>query len=460
MMRVPAASRLYLVSRSFALTGGQVATVLLTLLVVLTLHGSAAQVAGILIVRQGIGLVLRYPLALWIDTRGDQIGLQATAQLGAGAAVAIVPCLSWGGLLTYPTLLAAAALFFTCETVVMTSGYGIVNTLVPPGSRVEYTGKLSSVSSVSGVVGQSTGPTLLRFVPAPVALLAGAALSVAGAVLVRFVVPDAKSVPDTPDPGSSPGTQNSDEHERRVSVGDDAGTRPPAAWRRHTTQLFGTVRVVSTQRYVVLPWMLAFGAAIMEPVFVLYVLHGLGVAEELLGILLAFGAVGSIAGGLLTGRLEKRLGTAPLIALCAAASAAAVPVLMLGDRVAVLTYPGVALCEAISAFASTIAVSVAFGRLAEDTGPDRISQTMSVARTGLDVVLIAGLVAGAQLGDHVGLRAALAAAAGWFILACATSLLTARHGPLPPAADAPDAPEAPGAHEAVRAAATTGPQTP
>jgi predicted MFS family arabinose efflux permease len=75
----------------------------------------------------------------------------------------------------------------------------------------------------------------------------------------------------------------------------------------------------------------------MEPVFVLYVLHGLGVAEELLGILLAFGAVGSIAGGLLTGRLEKRLGTAPLIALCAAACAAAVPVLMLGDRFAVLT---------------------------------------------------------------------------------------------------------------------------
>ncbi len=407
----------YLVARGLALTGGSVVSALLPLVVVVTFGGSARQVAGVLVVQQGTGLLLRYPMAVRVDEQGDSLRVQAAAQAAAAVTMLVVPVLWWLGWLVYPTLLLACAAFTVAETLVATSGYGVVNLLAAPGTRSRLTGRLQGLTGAARVTGQAAGPAALRWVPAPVAVLLGAALSGAAALVLwaTFV--------RGPIPGRDEG-------------GTRRGARSP--WRSHGAALVDDLRALARTRPVLLLWLFAAGGGLAEPVIVIWAVRVLDVPAALVGVLLGFGAAGGIVGGVLVGPVTTRWSLPLVLAAGAALSAAAVPLLLVarawtGSLLGVAS--AVAGYEAIAALAGTLAISATFGALQETASERRTSRTLSAAKVGLDVSLLTALLVGGVLGTRAGPAPVLALTATWFAgVAVWAGLSTGRAArPSPPA---------------------------
>lgn len=423
------AARWYLISRSLGIGGNSLVVTLLPLLTVLLFGGGPGQVAAVLLARQIVNFLGSFPLAVWLDRTGDRAEVQILALLGSAAIVAGIPLLWVIGALNYPLLLIASALFFICDTIVTTSGYGLNNQLTSPGARVAYTGKMASSRAVADVSGQATGPGLLRFVPGPLALLAGVILTVTSALLLIPVRRHLLAATRTAD-GSDDDAEDSESGSGSAPLAADphhgGWPRIVAQVRETLSSLRAVTTVAARQPDLVVLWVACAGASITAPILIVYAVNDLGVAAEIFGLLTAAGAGGGFLGGLVVGRVSSWLRPLPLMGAGSLVAAAAVPVLALGElfpNVRALAYLGISGYEFISTFAGAIMLSVAFGGLQETTAPSQLAQTMSVARLGMDGSIIAGLVAGGWMGSGLGSHWVLVAAAAILVLAAAGVLV-------------------------------------
>jgi hypothetical protein len=409
--------RWYLVSRTLGLGGDSVVGALLPLLTVLLFGGGPAEVALVLLARQVVNFVASFPLAVWLDRRGERVEVQIIALLVTAASVAAVPLLWAAGTLPFPLLLAVSVVFFACDTVITTSGYSLINQITSPGTRVTFTGQLASSRAVADISGQSAGPALLGVVAGPVAVLAGAALAVVSALTLLPVRRHLHA-----------GAGNRRDGPAAATPAVSRGTLASVAAQVRTAlfSLRSLSAVVVRQPVVVVVWAAAAGGSITAPILIVYAVADLGLSAEAYGLLTAVGAIGGIVGGLAVGRLSAWLKPLPLMGVACLLAAAAVPVLALGELVPhtrALSYAGVAGYEGLTAFAGTIAISLAFGRLQETAAESEIAQTMSVVRLGLDATIIAALSAGGWVGSTAGSHAVFIVAATILVLTAAGSFL-------------------------------------
>ncbi|MGV9678861.1 MFS transporter [Nocardia sp. NPDC003482] len=363
------ATRTYLASRGLALTGGSVAEAVLPLIVVVTLRGGTSAVGAVTATMLTVGLVTRIPLASWVDSRKRHITVQALAQILAAASACLIPLLWWSRMLTLPTLLASVVVVVSTKTLVASCGHSTLNSVVPPRRRTRAVGALNSMSSAADIVGSSAGPALTRLVPAPAILLVDAALNLLSAALLwplRFVEAETAVA-------------------ERVS---EPGPHVP------TTTL---VLTVARRRDVWLLWLSGVVGSLLAPVMLVYLIRDLHVAPALVGVLLAFGAVGGIVGGLLAHRILRWLGMWPLIAASSGLSAVSTVCLLSAGQLHRLVYPLVILFEILSASAGTLLVAAVFGTLQTATARPEISRVMSIASTGMEGLALAGIAAGVAL---------------------------------------------------------------
>jgi hypothetical protein len=419
-----AVARWYLISRTLGIGGDSLVVTLLPLLTVLLFGGGPGEVAAVLLVRQVVNFLGSFPLAVWLDRAGDRAEVQIVALLGSAAITATVSVLWAVDALTYPLLLVAALLFFVCNTVVTTSGYGLVSQLTSPGARVAYTGQMASSRAVAEVSGQAAGPALLRFVPGPVAVLAGGTLAVVSALILvpvrrRLLADDARAAATDTDP-------------EVVEAGHSSRLRIATQIRDTLASLRAVTVVAARQPDLVVLWAAAAGASITAPILIVYAVNDLGVSAETFGLLTAAGAAGGVLGGLVAGRVSSWLEPLLLMGAGSLVAAAAVPVLALGElfpNVRALAYAGVSGYEFITTVAGAIMLSVVFGRLQETSALSELAQTMSVARLGMDAAIIAALVAGGWLGSSVGPPAVLMTAAAILVLSAVGAFVVSAHSP-------------------------------
>lgn len=375
----------------------------LPLAAVLTLRATPVQVGLLAALSYGPALLVGLAAGGFVD-RSRRRGLMISMDLLRAAALATVPVAAWMHLLSMPHLYVAAAVVGAATVLFEIADHAYLPGLVSPEKITSANSSLSATESVAEVAGPALAGVLFQWFAGPFAVALNAATYLVSAAFlggIRKIEP----APDIP---------------RRISwlrdIGD--GWRAALAERRVAPLLFMTGSN-------------ALFGSFFSALYVLFALEVLGLTPAMLGLTIAVGGVGGIAGALTAARLSCWLG--PGRAIVASAGAAAVLNLLIPAAPADPTL-GMVFLSAAQLFGDALAVTSAVlaASLRQAVLPQaklgRVGATFHAVGGGMAVI---GALAGGLLGAAIGPRAALYIAAGGLLIGPIVAALSGmtRRGP-------------------------------
>jgi len=293
-------SRLW-AAQGAGVAAAQVAELALPLLAVLTLNASALELGLLGVARWLPFLLLALPLGVLVD-RHRRRPMIVISDWGRAALTVAIIVAAVAGMLTMPALLVLAAAI-GCFTVLFEVSYqSIVPSVVPPSGLASANSKLAATAAAIQVGGPGLGGLLVQLITAPLALL----VTAGGYVISALSVGGIRT------------------HETL-----------PAERGRFIDELRAGLSFVRRDRYLVAN--LGFSALynpFIQWVMVLFLLHAvdeLGLDAFQVGLILAIGATGALAGSLLAGPLVRRFGAGRPILLTAIAECVVLLVLPIAD---------------------------------------------------------------------------------------------------------------------------------
>ncbi|MFB6610425.1 MFS transporter [Agromyces sp. NPDC056379] len=377
----------------------QVAELALPLLAVLVLHASAMELGLLGVARWLPFLLLALPLGVLVD-RHRRRPLIVTADWARAVLTVAIVVAAVAGALTVPALAVLAAAI-GCFTVLFEVSYqSVLPSVVPTAALPGANTRLAATASAVQVGGPGLGGLLVQAVTAPFALLVTAGGYIVSAISVTGI-----RAPETPS-GRSGG---------------------------FLAELRGGLRFVARDRYLVAN--LGF-SALYNPfsqwIMVLFTLHavqGLGLEAAQLGLVLAIGAVGALAGSVLAGPAVRRFGGGRPILWCAAVNCLSLLAIPFADASWGTPWL-IAAFGAVFALngASTTLSSVILVTIRQLRTPDRLLGRVNASMRWVSFGTIAiGAAAGGFAGELLGTRAGLAIGA----LLCLGSFVWVALSPLP-----------------------------
>lgn len=374
--------------------GGQVTMLALPLTAAVLLHATPTQMGLLTAMEIAPFVLLSLPVGVWLD-RVRKLPVYVAGEAGMALVVASVPLAWWLGVLGMGWMYAAA-FAMGCIYVAAGSAAQIVLTQIVARERlVEAHAKNALATSGAEVAGPGLAGALIKLVGAPMALLVDALLLVISVLILR----------GTP------------VHERL------APRAQPHFWRDLRAGLGfvrGTPLLVALALAVGL-WQMCHHAAIV--VQILFATRVLGLDASQVGLSYVGLGAGTVLASAFGSRLSKRLGPGPCLVLgigvcglgwCALAAAPA-------DARGVVVFAGMLLCfgfGAVLIFINFLAMRQAI------TPPSLLGRMTSTIRWLILIPAGPGALIGGWLGEHVGLRAALAFAG---LAALALAGVMARH---------------------------------
>jgi MFS family permease len=320
-MRRPEIPRLLCSNRPFrnfwagqtiSLFGDQISLLALPLLAALELDASAGQVALLSAVTMVPNLFFSVHFGAWADRFPNRRALMIAADLGRAALLLTLPLAAAFDAISLPQLYLVGLGVGTLAVLSDVSYYTLFAALIRRDEYLEGSALLNGSRALSLVGGNGIAGILVQLFTAPFALLADALSFLASALFLRRA-PVAEPPVETAEDG------------RRISEGIRFIARTPL--------IRATLAASATFNF--------FNAAFWA-LLVVFAVRTLGVGAGALGAVLSFGALGSLLGTVLTGRLSRRLGLgntlivsfvlapAPLILMAAAGGPMGVVLAMLG----------------------------------------------------------------------------------------------------------------------------------
>lgn len=378
--------------------GARIAREGLPIAAITTLAASPASL-GLLSALTGLAsLVLGLSAGGWVDRQPRRRVLVAM-NLVRAAALAVIPLAAVAGVLTLPMILSAGILIAGASTVFIMAEHAILPGLVAQEDLLGANARLSATDSVAEIGGPALAGLLFHLLTAALAVAATAATWLVSALLLLRIRSERP-----PAPGS---------------VGTEPGLSILSGFR--TAWADPEVRVLFL---IQLAWGLTSG--IFGSLYVLFALKTLELPTGLLGLAIACGGLGALAGAAAGPALERRLGAGRTLTL----------VLLLGGLVnlAIGLAPsgvkgGMAVLVATQflgdLFGVTAMILMSSLRQARVTADHlgRVSGVFEAAAGGMAVV---GALGGALLAEAAGVRTAMLAAAGLSVVLpvlCAASPL-------------------------------------
>jgi MFS family permease len=362
------------------------------------LHATPTQM-GLLTAMEIVPFVLfSLPSGVWLD-RVRKLPVYVGGEVALALTVASVP-LAWAlGVLTMPWMYVVA---FALGTVFTTAGSAaqIVLTQVVPRERlVEAHAKNALAGSGAEVVGPGLAGLLIRLLGAPVALLIDGVMLLWSAWILRGIRV----------------------HERRAAHADAHFWRDLQAGLRFVA---GT-RLLVALAAVVGCWQMFHQAAMV--VNILFATRVLGLSEQQIGgCFVALGA-GTVLASVFGNRLSRRIGPGPSLPLAIAVCGAGWLLLAFApaDAWGVAAFAFMLFMFGVGA----VLIFINFLAMRQAVTPEPLLGRMTSTMRWL-ILLPAGpgALIGGWLGEHVGLRAALAFAGvgGLLLAAAAIGLATIR----------------------------------
>jgi MFS family permease len=376
-------------AQSVSAFGSQITLLALPLTAIYTLHAEAWQI-GLLGTAEWLPFLLfALPAGVWGDRRTRRPVLIA-ADLGRGMLLTAVVVAAVTAGLTFPLLLALTFAFGTCTVLFEVFYYSYVPSLVSADGLLGANSRLQASESVAQIGGPGVGGLLVQAVTAPVALLADA---------VSFLV-------------SGLALAGIRTRERAPAA---SGARALSQLReglafsirnRLVLTLLGTAAICN----FFLQWIMVL--------FTLFCVRDLRLGAGMIGLILAIGAVGGLAGSAVTTPLTRRFGLGPVTLWTVAGECAALMLLPAGT--VALMVAGWFGCGFSAAISRVVSISI---RQSVTPGPllGRVNATHRFVSYG---VIALGTVLGGLAGEVLGLRTALLTGAMGMVLAVVCVLVS------------------------------------
>ncbi|HEX9988009.1 MAG TPA: MFS transporter [Chloroflexia bacterium] len=274
------------VGQSISFFGSEVTALALPLTAVLILQATPAQMGSLVALRNLPFIFVGLLAGVWVD-RMRRRPLLIGADLGNALLLGSIPAAYIFGWLSMEHLYVVTFLAGTIFVISMVAYQSFIPSLVQRQQLVEGNSKLEVSSSVAGIVGPGLAGVLVQLVTAPIAILVDGASFLVSALFLGSI--------RTPEPPPIPHDQ-----QRNVWGQIAEGMRRVIA----NPLLSALVRCGATHN---------FFSRMMEALYVLYLVRELGIDPLLLGVILACGGPGALAGALLAAPAAKRLGLGPTI---------------------------------------------------------------------------------------------------------------------------------------------------
>ncbi len=358
--------------------GGQVTMLALPLTAAVLLHASPTQMGLLTAMEIAPFVLFSLPAGVWLD-RVRKLPVYIAGETVLSVVVASVPFAWWMGWLAMPWMYFAAFALGTIATVAGSAAQIVLTQVVARERLVEAHAKNALAMSGSEVAGPGLAGALIKLVGAPLALLVDAALLLVSAGILRGIVI----------------------HEERGPRADAHFLRDLRAGVRFVVQH----RLLMALAIAVGVWQMCNNAAVV--VQILFATRTLGLSEQAVGLsYMAMGA-GTIVASVFGNRISRRIGPGPCLVLGFAVCGAAWLLLAAAPANAF----GVAAFALMLMLFSTGAVLVFINFLAlrqAVTPAPLLGRMTSTMRWLILIPAGPGALLGGWLGEHFGLRSALA----------------------------------------------------
>ena len=371
--------------------GGQVTMLAFPLTAAVLLHASPTQM-GLLTSMEILPFVLfSLPSGVWLD-RVRKLPVYVAGELTLAVVVASVPLAWWMGWLSMGWLYVCGFVLGTIFTTAGSAAQIVLTQVVARERLVEAHAKNALATSGSEVAGPGLAGALIKLVGAPVALLVDALLLIVSALILRGIL-----------------------------VGDERRPRADAHFMRDLKQGLRFVahnRLLVSLGLAVGGWQMCNNAAAV--VQILFATRTLGLSEQAVGLCYMGMGAGTVLASVFGHRLSRRVGPGPCLVLGFAVCGAGWLLLAAAPANAW----GVAAFVVMLMLYSTGAVLVFINFLAlrqAVTPAPLLGRMTSTMRWLILLPAGPGALMGGWLGEHVGLRSALAFAGGSALLVAFTA---------------------------------------
>jgi MFS family permease len=276
--------RSFWTGQTISLFGDEISLLAIPLLAVLVLDASATQVAMLSATAMVPNLFFSIHFGVWTDRRPNRRRLMVAADLGRAALLLTLPLAAALGVLTLAQLFIVAFLTGTLSVAFMVAYNSVFVSLVKREEYIEGSSLLNGSRALSLVGGNAMAGLLVQAFTAPFALLADA-LSFIGSA---FFVSRARGA------------------EAPVGPVGDGGLSEGLRFIARTPLMRASLGATASFNL--------FNAGFWA-LLVVYALRTLGLGAGAIGAALAVGALGSVLGTLITGRLSRRFGLGQTLVL-------------------------------------------------------------------------------------------------------------------------------------------------
>ena len=361
--------------------GSQVTALALPLTAALVLGATPAQMGMLGAAQYAPAVVVGLFAGVWVD-RSRRRPLMVAADLGRALLLAAIPLAALAGALRIELLYAVAFGSGALGVLFATARGAYLPSLVERAALVEANGKLSVTGSVGLIAGPGLAGLLVRWLSAPVALVADALSFVVSGLLVGAIRAD------EPPPATRPA---------RPSVVAEAAEGVRVLAREPVLRAF----VLSSAT-------LDVGWNALMAVYLLYLARELGQPATTIGLIFGVGSAGALAAGAVAGRIAARLGLGrTLVGSQLVVGLGGLPI------VAAVLLPAAAVplliaAEVVQSLAGTVH-AVARGAVRQAIVPARLQGRVAAGASLVGFgVATAGLLLGGQLGERIGLGPTMA----------------------------------------------------
>jgi MFS family permease len=272
--------------------GANISRVALPLVAVLTLHADPAQVGLLSALQTTAFLLIGLPAGVWVD-RMRRRRVMMVSDAVRFVLLACIPLAAQLGILSITMMFAIALLTGLAQVFNDVADQTYLPELVGTEQLGDGNSKLGVVRSGSFLGGPGVGGALVQLLGAPRTMLATAL----GALVSVLFLSRIKS-PDKAPP----------EREREPLLrGIGAGLK--YVWDDRLLRMFAAYSSISN-----------FTVSAVLGLSVLFLVHDVGLAPGLIGVLLMSGGIGGLIGGLCGGWLSRKLGTARMTWIAAVAA--------------------------------------------------------------------------------------------------------------------------------------------
>ncbi len=356
---------------------------------VLSLGASPAQVGLLAAISHGPALVVGLAAGGYVD-RTSRRRIMMAADLVRAVVLATIPLAAFCHLLALPHLYLAAAIVGSASVLFEIADHAFLPTLLAKKDLARANASLSATESVAEIAGPALAGTLFQLFAAPFAIAFNAVTYLISALFLA----DVRKAEGTPEP------------------------EPHARWTDDLTRGFALAWRAPLVRPLLIGAVLqSLAGGVFSALYILFCVRVVGLQPAALGLTIAVGGVGALAGAAMSGRLARWLGVGPAIIAAFIGMGCAVLLIPLTPTGATLGMP-VLMVSQFFGDAFAVAGMVQAATLRQTVLPaavlGRVGAAFKAAAGGPAVL---GALAGGVLAEHLGVRGAMWVAAGGILLA-------------------------------------------